>query len=206
MPRVVVIGGGIAGLAAAHALRGLDVTVIEGANDIGGKLRSTAVGGVDVDEGAESFLVRVPEAAGLARAVGLADDLVHPVTTSAGVWARGDVRPLPPRTLFGVPSTLGSLRGVLNVAEIARAAFDLALPAGGDDSDTSVGALVGQRLGRAVVERLLGPLLGGVYAGRADSLSVRATVPQLAHGEGSLMRAVSRTLPAPTTPPTPVFA
>ena len=68
MPRVVVVGGGIAGLAAAHALHGMDVVVLESTSQVGGKLRTSEVGGLPVDEGAESFLARVPEALGLARA------------------------------------------------------------------------------------------------------------------------------------------
>ncbi|MDQ1695292.1 MAG: protoporphyrinogen/coproporphyrinogen oxidase, partial [Frankiaceae bacterium] len=151
MAHVVVIGAGIAGLAAAHALRQFDVTVIDGADRVGGKLRTSAIGGFDVDEGAESFLARVPEGLGLARAVGRGDSIVHPATTSASVWARGRLRPLPSRTVFGVPASVRSLQGVLSPAETVRAALDLLLPGQDeDDGDVSVGALVGRRMGRAV--------------------------------------------------------
>lgn len=206
MPQVVVVGAGIAGLAAAHALRGLDVLVVDGAAHVGGRLRTSAVAGIDVDEGAESFLARRPEAVDLAAAVGLGDQLVHPATTSAGVWARDSLRPIPPRTVFGVPSTLRALDGILTPVEVMRAAADLVLPPGGGDADESVGSLVGRRLGRAVVDRLVDPLLGGVYAGRADELSVRATVPALAAIRGSLIRGVERSLPPPAAPTAPVFA
>ncbi|MDQ1705822.1 MAG: protoporphyrinogen/coproporphyrinogen oxidase, partial [Frankiaceae bacterium] len=206
MPRVVVIGAGIAGLAAAHALRGRDITVIEGSNDVGGKLRTSSIAGIDVDEGAESFLARVPEGLGLARAVGLGDQLLHPATTNAAVWVRGELRPIPARTMFGIPSSVRSLRGVLTGAETARAGLDLLLPGTEADDDVSVGALVTRRLGRAVVDRLVDPLLGGVYAGRADELSVRATMPQLGPTSGSLIRAVRQTVPAPSTTTPPVFA
>ncbi|MBV9290827.1 MAG: protoporphyrinogen oxidase [Frankiales bacterium] len=207
MARIAVVGAGIAGLAAAHALREHEVVVVEGAGRIGGKLSTSDVGGVDVDEGAESFLARVPEGLGLARAVGLGDEIVHPATTSARVWARGRLRPLPPRSVFGVPANARSLAGVLSAPEVLRAAYDLAAPMPDDDGagDESVGALVGRRLGRAVVVRLVDPLLGGVYAGRADELSVRATAPQLAGAAGSLMRAVARSVPV-TQSPAPVFA
>lgn len=206
MPHVVVIGGGIAGLVAAHAMQDFDVTVVEGSPVIGGKLRTSAVGGVDVDEGAESFLVRVPEALELAHAVGLGDEIVHPATSAASVWARGRLRPLPPRTLLGVPSSVASLHGVLDAAETARAALDLLLPSERSADDVAVGRLVGKRLGRAVVDRLVDPLLGGVYAGRADELSVRATLPQLADVHGSLVREVRRTVPDADAPAAPVFA
>ena len=204
MTQVVVVGAGIAGLAAAHALRGLDVVVIEGSEHVGGKLRTSPIAGIDVDEGAESFLTRVPEALDLARAVGLGGELVHPATGAASVWSRGRLRPIPAGTVFGVPGSARSLAGVLSPVEVSRAALDLVLPGGGDTDDVSVGALVTRRLGRAVVDRLVDPLLGGVYAGRADELSVRATVPQLAAHDGSLIRAVRRSLPASTSGP--VFA
>lgn len=204
MSRVVIIGGGIAGLAAAHALRGQDVTLVESTGQIGGKLRTSEVGGLPVDEGAESFLARVPEALGLARAVGLGADLVHPATGQASIWARGRLRPIPPRTMLGVPSTVASLRGLLSPLERARAGLDLVLPALQVPEDVSVASLVGRRLGRAVVDRLVEPLLGGVYAGRADHLSMRATMPQLALTTGSLLRAARHAVPADSSGP--VFA
>jgi protoporphyrinogen/coproporphyrinogen III oxidase len=204
MSRIVVIGGGIAGLAAAYELRDHDVTVVDGATRLGGKLATTEVGGLEVDAGAEAFLARVPEALDLATAVGLGDELVNPATSSASVWARGRLRPLPARTVFGVPSSVRSLSGVLSGAEQARVALDLVLPGGETTDDVSVGQLVGRRLGRAVVERLVDPLLGGVYAGRADLLSARAAVPPLAAVSGSLVRAARDSMPA--GPPAPVFA
>jgi oxygen-dependent protoporphyrinogen oxidase len=186
-PRVVVVGGGIAGLAAAYALRrdgppGLRVTVLDGAGQLGGKLRASAVAGLDVDEGAETFLTRVPEAVELATAVGLGDDLVHPATTSAGVVVAGEVRPLPAGTLLGVPADLGALRsaGVLSEPGLAAVAAEAGRPGEPLAGDVAVGEYVGRRLGREVVDRLVDPLLGGVYAGRADRLSLRATVPALA--------------------------
>ena len=204
MPHVVVIGGGIAGLAAAHALRGVDVTVLEGSDHVGGKLHTSEIAGLPVDEGAESFLARVPEALGLARAVGLGAELVHPATAQASIWSRGRLQPIPPRTLLGVPSSLASVRGLLTPAERARAALDLVLPGTELHDDASVAAVVGHRLGRAVVDRLVEPLLGGVYAGRADLLSLFATMPQLPRVDGSLMAAVSRALPPSSDEP--VFA
>ena len=152
-------------------------------------MRTSEVAGVAVDEGAESFLARVPDGLALARSVGLGDDLVHPATASASLWARGRLRPIPARTVLGVPSSLSSVRGVLSPAELARAGIDLVLPERSTDDDESVAAAVGRRLGPAVVDRLVEPLLGGVYAGRADNLSFRATMPQLVEHEGSLIRA-----------------
>ena len=103
--RVAIVGGGIAGLAAAFFLRehGLAVTVLEGSPRVGGKLAVSEVGGVAVDAGAEALLARRPEGVDLIRAAGLADQLVYPGTTSASIWTRGQFRSLPRRQFMGVP-------------------------------------------------------------------------------------------------------
>ena len=104
---IVVVGGGISGLAAAWFLHrdgpaDLRVTVLEGSPQIGGKLRVSEVAGVPVDEGAESLLLRRPEAVDLAVAVGLGDDLEDAATSSASIWSRGQMRPLPTGTVMGL--------------------------------------------------------------------------------------------------------
>ena len=183
---VVVVGGGIAGLAAAAALRDagprVRVTLLEGSAQVGGKLRVSELAGVPVDEGAESLLLRRPEAVDLARAAGLGDDLEDAATTSAAVWSRGRLRPLPAATVMGVPSDLRALAasGLLTARELSRVPLDAWLPRTSYGEDVTVGGYVAARMGRAVVERVVEPLLGGVYAGRADELSMEATVPQLA--------------------------
>jgi oxygen-dependent protoporphyrinogen oxidase len=176
--RVLVVGGGLAGLTAALLLTraGHQVTVLEAGSEPGGKLRRTEVGGVVVDVGAEAMLNRRPEGVALARELGL--DVVHPAVRSSRIWTRGALRPLP-RSVMGVPLDLGELRetGVLSAEGLARVeAEQPGLPV---EDDLSVGDLVASRLGAEVVDRLVEPLLGGVYAGHARRLSARATVPQL---------------------------
>jgi protoporphyrinogen/coproporphyrinogen III oxidase len=181
---LVVVGGGITGLAAARAarLQGFEVTVLEAGQALGGKLALGEVGGVQVDLGAESILARRTEGTDLAKALGLGEEIVHPGTSAAGVWSRGELRPLPSGQLMGVPGDLRALAatGILSDAGFKRAQADESLPETPVDGDISVGDLVAQRMGREVSDRLVEPLLGGVYAGRADRLSVRATIPQLA--------------------------
>lgn len=208
MTAAVVVGGGIAGLAAAHELAtsGVAVTVIDAGPAVGGKLRVSAVGGVAVDEGAEAFLRRRPEALDLIASLGLTDELVTPATTSASVWARGQLRPMPSRTVMGVPSDPRPLRGVLTPAEVLRARADSWLPGAAPDGDVSVGTWLRRRVGPAVVERLVDPMLGGVYAGRADDLSLAATLPQLPRDDRSVLRAARRAVGAAPPSDEPVFA
>lgn len=183
---VVVVGGGIAGLAAAWYLRqggeGVRVTVLDGARRIGGKLHAVEVAGVPVDAGAEAVLARRPEGVDLARMVGLAGELRDPGTTRAAILTRGALRPLPGGQVMGVPSDLGALAGtgILGPGGLARVPLDRVLPPTLVTTDVSVASYVRARMGGEVVERLVEPMLGGVYAGRADRLSLEATMPRIA--------------------------
>ncbi|ROQ70455.1 oxygen-dependent protoporphyrinogen oxidase [Streptomyces sp. 840.1] len=194
---VVVIGGGIAGLAAARRLlgTGLRVTLLEATDRLGGKLMTGEVAGVQVDLGAESMLARRPEAVGLARAVGLADRLQPPATATASLWTRDALRPMPKGHVMGVPGDPAALGEVLSPEGLARIAQERDLTPTEVGDDVAVGAYVADRLGREVVDRLVEPLLGGVYAGDAYRISMRAAVPQLfeiARRGGSLLDGVTR--------------
>ncbi|MGX1478175.1 UNVERIFIED_CONTAM: oxygen-dependent protoporphyrinogen oxidase [Streptomyces canus] len=179
--RVVVIGAGIAGLAAAHRLsqRGARVTVLEASHRVGGKLLPGEIAGARVDLGAESMLARRPEAVALAREVGLDDRLQPPATATASIWTRGALRPMPKGHVMGVPGTAEALAGVLSEEGLARIEQDAELPRTEVGDDVAVGEYVAARLGREVVDRLIEPLLGGVYAGDAYRISMRSAVPQL---------------------------
>ncbi|WP_117198094.1 FAD-dependent oxidoreductase, partial [Nocardiopsis sp. TNDT3] len=165
-PHVVVVGGGVSGLTAAHRLRGLGaaVTVVEASDAPGGKLRASPVAGVSVDAGAEAVLARRPEALDLFSELGLDDRVVHPGPGAAAVYSRGRVRPLPKGQLMGVPGDLRALArsGVLSGAGTLRAGLDLVLPRTPVRGDVSVADYVGARMGPEVVDRLVEPLLGGV--------------------------------------------
>ena len=215
-PHVVVIGGGIAGLAAAFFLREVPcrVTVLEGSARLGGKLSVSEIAGVMVDEGAEALLARLPEGTGLAAAAGLEGQLAWPGTTAARIWSRGRMCPLPRRQVLGVPADLAELAGtgLMSSDGLARARQDLVLPATARDGDVPVAAFVAARFGHEVVDRLVDPLLAGVYAGRSEELSFEATLPAIAaesRKHASLAEAAGALLPDPARPgspdPVPVF-
>jgi protoporphyrinogen/coproporphyrinogen III oxidase len=203
-PAVAIVGGGIAGLAAAFFLRdrGLAVMVLEGSPRLGGKLAVSQIAGVAVDEGAEALLARRPEGTGLIGALGLSGRLRTPGATSSGIWTRGRLHPLPRRQFMGVPADLDELgrSGILSPAGEARARDDLRLPATPRDGDVAVASYVGARFGPELVDRLVDPLLGGVYAGRSDQLSFEATLGDLARvsrQHRSLAEAAASLVPAP---------
>lgn len=187
VPRVVIVGGGVCGLAAAHRLTrlvsadALRVTVLEAGERLGGKIRTEPFAGRSLDVGAEALLARVPQAVALCRELGLSDELLAPATDQPFIWTRGRLRPLPPQMMAGLPDGTGAVAasGILTRAGMLRAGLDLWLPSRAPAEDVSIGALVRRRLGREVFERLIDPLLGGIHGGSADELSVRATAPQL---------------------------
>lgn len=191
----MVVGGGVAGLTAARDLvaAGHDVQVLEASSRVGGKLLRAEVAGVTVDVGAEAMLNRRHEGVDLARELGL--PVEHPTSATSRIWTGDALRPLP-RSLMGVPLDDPEPSGVLSAAGLARFRAAAPLPVEGD---VSVGDVVDAVYGTEVTDRLVEPLLGGVYAGHARLLSLRATVPQLA------TLADGGSLPAPTSD-TPVFA
>jgi oxygen-dependent protoporphyrinogen oxidase len=180
--RVVVVGAGISGLAAAQALASgpnpPQITVLEGSPRLGGKLAGDELEGVPVDLGAESVLVRRPEALDLIRAVGLGDDIVHPEPISAGLWVGDRIRRIPP-TVMGVPMDAAATVDVLGAEAAETVAREAELPAPELTEDVAIGRFVADRMGSAVTEKLIDPLLGGVYAGKAEEISLAAAVPEL---------------------------
>ncbi|AEY92368.1 protoporphyrinogen oxidase [Streptomyces hygroscopicus subsp. jinggangensis 5008] len=155
------------------------MTVLEAGDRVGGKLLPGEIAGVRVDLGAESMLARRPEAVALAREAGLGELLQPPATATASIWTRGALRPMPKGHVMGVPGTAAALAGVLSDEGLARIERDADLPRTEVGDDVAVGEYVAARLGREVVDRLVEPLLGGVYAGDAYRISMRSAVPQL---------------------------
>jgi len=186
-PKVVIVGGGVSGLATAHYIHGrlgdhVQLTLVEGGSQLGGKVANQEFSGHLVDTGPDAVLVRVPAMAALLKDLGLGSQIVAPAALGAHVWSRGKLRRLPTGTLFGVPDRLLPLMksGLMSPAGLARAAMDLVLPRRPTSSaDPSIADLVTPRLGSQVFDRLVEPLLGGVHAGRAAELSAHSTVPDI---------------------------
>ena len=207
MTRVVVIGGGISGLVAARVLvrSGLDVLVAEAGRAWGGKIASTVLDGVRLDTGAEALLARRPEPIALIDSLGLSERRVHPSDAKPDLLVGGRLHRMP-RSVSGVPTDLDQLDGLLSPEGLTRARREPAHPKG-PAADVAIGSLVDERLGPEVTDRLVEPLLGGVYAGHARQLSFAAVSFALylkATSGGSLVehaRAV-----ADAAPPGPVFA
>jgi oxygen-dependent protoporphyrinogen oxidase len=205
-----VVGGGIAGLAGAHRLRSLlgpaaRIVVLDKSDRLGGVLRTVPLAGVAMDVGAEAFLARRPEVPALLAELGLSEQLVHPSSASASVRAGGRTAALPARTMLGVPGASARLDGLLSPAGVARAVAERNRPLDWlPGTDRALGGLLRDRFGDELTDRLVDPLLGGVYAGRVDRLGLRATMPALAAaldaGAASLTAAADTLLPRePTT-------
>lgn len=191
--RVVVVGGGVAGLATAYRLvsAGMDAVVLEAEREPGGKVRSAEVGGLRLEAGPDSLLGRKPWGVELCRELGLGEELEPPAPVPTHVYtARGLLRF--PSGPFGISTDVGELLRWpgMSLPGKLRAAADLALPRRRIEGDESLGSLLRRRIGDEATEALVAPLLGGLFAGDVDRLSVQATFPELAAWErehGSLL-------------------
>lgn len=221
--RVVVVGGGIAGLTAAFRLSqaGVDVTVVE-PDRLGGKLQTSLFAGRPIDETADAFLLRVPWAAALCHDLEIDGELVSPAARNAHIFVGGTRHPMPTGHVMGVPVDLDALAGsgLLSAEGLARVAREPDLPADPDlaaGHDVAIGPYLRRRLGDEVVDHLIDPLIGGINAGDTARLSLAAVVPQLdaaaRSGDPSLLRScaaqLARTRAASggaDAPAPPVFA
>lgn len=212
--RVAVVGGGISGLVTAYRLRRTlgdtaEIFVLDAAERLGGKLRTDVLAGAPFDLGAEAFLARRPEALALVDELGLGESLRHPAGARATVRAGGRTVVLPTRTLLGLPPGVAEVESVLSPSGRAAVAAEAGLgPVELGAGDVSLGALLRARFGDELVDRLVDPLLGGVYAGGADGLGLRAVLPELARrldaGAPSVTAAVAALMPASSSG-APVF-
>ncbi|MBF6329756.1 protoporphyrinogen oxidase [Nocardia transvalensis] len=209
--RIAVVGAGISGLVAAYRLRmalgdDLELTLVEQGERVGGILYTGELAGDPVDLGAEAFVGRRPEIPTLLRELGIEDQLVYPAGRRPLIWSDGTAHPLPERTLMGIPAGPDAVAGLVDEATLVQIADEPNRPLrwtrGGD---VSVAELVADRFGEQVVRRSVDPLLGGVYAGLAGTIGIRAALPTLVAaldaGAANLTQAVREALPPPSTAP-----
>lgn len=194
---VAIVGGGITGLAAAHALskRGVRFALVEAGPRWGGVIRTERVSGFLLEGGPDSILAQKPEGVALCRELGLGDRLVptNPDERAVFVLHRGRLHPLPDGMVLAVPTRVAPFlaSGLFSWAGKLRMGLDLMIPARRDAGDESIAALLRRRFGQEAVDRLGEPLLAGIHAGDPERLSIRGTFPRFADLEtrhGSLIR------------------
>jgi oxygen-dependent protoporphyrinogen oxidase len=195
---VAIVGGGIAGLAAAFDLqnRGLAVRVLEASARVGGVIATERFDDWVIDGGPDSLLVQKPAAVTLCRELGIADRLVSTLTPrTAFVLRDGRLHAIAEGSFLGFPITFGALARsrLFSLAGKVRMAGEVLLPRRTVDEDESISAFVSRRFGHEAVDYLADPLLAGIHAGDVDRLSIRALFPRLVDAErrsGSVIRAL----------------
>lgn len=206
--RIAVIGGGLSGLAAAHRLTELaaqpgaaplSITLFEASGKLGGTIGTERIGEYLVERGADSFITNKPWAAALCKRLGLEDRLIpiKPGYRRSLVLSRGKPVPVPDGFLLMAPAKIGPVLStpILSAAGKARLAFEYFVPRRKENCDESVASFVRRRFGNELFERIVQPLIGGIYTADPEKLSLRATMPRFLEWEqkyGSLIRAARR--------------
>jgi len=188
--RVVVVGGGISGLAAAHRLMELNgkgpyniqVTLLEADQRVGGTIGTEHLNGYLVESGPDSFIAEKPWGLQLCERLGIASNLISLRSTRQNIYVvhQGSLIPLPEGFIFMAPTRLWPLirTPLFSWPGKLRMALDLFLPRGSRVEDESMGSFVRRRFGQELLERVAQPLMGGIYAGDPEELSLKATMPR----------------------------
>ncbi|MDR6881309.1 protoporphyrinogen oxidase [Bacillus sp. 3255] len=189
--QISIIGGGITGLTAAYKLhkrfasvgQSVQMMIIEKSAKLGGAIQTFKQDGFIIEKGPDSFLARKPAVLSLTRELGLLDELTaqSPTASKSYIYLEGKLHPVPAGLAMGIPTQMKPFLGtrLLSLSGKARAALDLVLPGITEPRDESLGSLIERRLGSEVTERLVSPILAGIYAGDLHRLSTAATFPQL---------------------------
>lgn len=208
--KVIVIGGGITGLATAYYLQKeareksirLQVKLIEASERLGGVISTAKRDGFTIERGPDSIIARKKSALRLIEEVGLQDKIVSNTAGKSFIYARGKLHTMPEGSFMGIPTKVApfALSGLFSPLGKLRAAGDFILPKGKALPDQSLGAFFRRRLGDEVVENLIEPLLSGIYAGDIDELSLMALFPNfydIEQKHGSLVVGLNKTMPKP---------
>lgn len=202
--RVVIVGGGLAGLAAAHRIaarpqvagrRPVELILLEGKDRVGGAVWTDREGGFVIEGGADSFITNKPAGIDLCRRLGLQDQIIAPDAASrrSFVVRNGRLVPVPEGFVLMAPRRLGPIltTPILSLRGKLRMLMDLVRPRRVDESDESLAAFVKRRLGREALDRLVQPLVGGIYTADPNELSLKATLPHfhaMERDHGGLIR------------------
>lgn len=206
-PTIRIIGGGITGIAAALEAskdESANVELLEASDRLGGKIRTSQFAGRALDEGADAFLLRVPEGADLASEIGL--ELTHPSAGHASIFVGDELLRIPGGLVLGVPGHFEELAKSKLLSEdgLERAKLEPTIAGMPIEGDLSVEEFISQRYGLEVSQHLVEPLIGGIYGGIASRLSLDAVLPQLAaiaHTEHNCVDALRRQLENATEGP-----
>lgn len=195
MQRLIIIGGGIAGLAVAYYAQQktpspVSITLLEAGSSWGGKITTDRTDGVNVpggtfviEGGPDTFVVTKPWAVKLCQELGISDRLrgTNPDKKATYILKNGKLHELPGGLTMMIPTEFGPMirTGLLSWPDKARMGMDFLLPPAQENGDETLGRFVSRRLGRAAYENLIEPLMSGIYAGDGDQLSLQATFPYL---------------------------
>ncbi|WP_085506907.1 protoporphyrinogen oxidase [Thalassobacillus devorans] len=207
--QIVVVGGGITGLAAAYYLQKeikhqqlpYEVKLLEASDKLGGKIKTEQRDGFTIERGPDSFLARKKSASELASEVGLGDQLVPNGTGQSYILVKNKLHKMPSGSFMGIPTKVRPFlfSGLFSPVGKVKAAKDFVKSKSAPQDDQSLGHFFRNRLGDDVVENLIEPLLSGIYAGDIDNLSLMSTFPNFYHLEqeyGSLIKGLNKTMPA----------
>ena len=189
--RIVVVGGGIAGLSAAHRISELDpraeIALLESSNRVGGILRTEVRDGYLIEQGADSFITTLPWAVDLCRRVGLQDELLRTDERLRRTFVvrQGRLKPVPAGFLLMSPTQLWPIltTPVLTWRGKVRLACERFIPRRRATAEESLASFARRRLGREAYERLVQPLVGGIYSADPEKLSLAATMPRFIEAE-----------------------
>ena len=208
--KVIVVGGGITGLATAYYLQKearekgipIQIKLIEASNRLGGVISTVKQDGFVIEKGPDSIIARKKSAFRLIEEVGLQDKIISNTAGKSYIFARGKLHTMPEGSFMGIPTkvTPFALSGLFSPLGKLRAAGDFILPKGEAKTDQSLGAFFRRRLGDEVVDNLIEPLLSGIYAGDIDELSLMALFPNfydIEQEHRSLVLGLNRTMPKP---------